>query len=663
MQLVCVAGPPAPPVFDAGRQGDPTVALERLVDTVFDQHGATWDDPSPLPPAPNLEPEALADATAVLEGEGHIVWSDPRSAFAWRWLRELADVTVVSVLPEPRGVVAELVGAANVSGERAALLWLEYLLAVAEAPSLHLITAGEVAAEAPAETPSAARLREAIAQQTRRGTATDDEVATELSRESVALLAAVRAVAGAKDLLAFRALAAELRAHQAARRRLNETNQRLEVAIRVAQEERDRSRQLGAAADELRDRLAAVEERWIVTAREATARERELARQAQHSQHQLRELEQAYREVRQDYTTLTGRRSVQAALTAAAAAKPVLERARELLDRDRRQAALAPASQPLPTGRVATVVLNHRNVADTLECAASLARSEVRDQRLVVVDNGSGSAEVERLRVALSPRTVLDAGDNLGYAAGNNLGIRHVLARGAEFVWILNPDTIVEPDTLTHLLRTMHQVPDAGIVGGRLLNADSSPVTIASDGGMIDFDQHGASDHLHAGTPDRGVAPSEPYDVDFVSGSSMLVRRAVFDVLGLLPEHWFLYFEETSFNLAVSAAGWRIVVAPRARIWHAKRSSGRLPAPTYVYYFVRNRLQFAREHAPDWDGELPPDLAEWIRAWRTKVERADPTWAETYERLVSWALDDGHAGVTGRRPDIEDVAAGGSDGG
>ena len=182
------------------------------------------------------------------------------------------------------------------------------------------------------------------------------------------------------------------------------------------------------------------------------------------------------------------------------------------------------------------ILLNYRNVGDTLRCLASLRRSQSRSLHPVVVDNGSGGDTVDRLEHALGPAVpVLVSPTNGGYAAGNNLGIRYALARDADFVWILNPDTEVEPRTLQLLMASMSLRPDAGVVGSLNLFGGSNPPTVQFAGGTIDWDAGAVTESIGRGRPLAERTEREPYRVDYANGASMLVRRGVFEEVGLLP--------------------------------------------------------------------------------------------------------------------------------
>jgi GT2 family glycosyltransferase len=294
------------------------------------------------------------------------------------------------------------------------------------------------------------------------------------------------------------------------------------------------------------------------------------------------------------------------------------------------------------------VVLNHRETIDTLRCLGALGKVRFRPLTRLVVDNASGPGEVAWLRSAGA--TVVESGGNLGYAGGNNVGIRLALGAGAEAVWVVNPDVYAERTSLRRLVRVLRRHPEVGIVGPRLLEADSAVPRIQSDGGRIVWEAGGRSELIGRGTaPGRGEGMQL---VDFVPGAAMLVRRRVFEDVGLLPEEFFLYFEETDFCVRAAAAGWKVAVETRARVVHRFVSSDGLPPETLLYYFVRNRLLFGQRHTEVPFEALLADLEGFIASWRRRVEERKPEWRGRFEELVALAIQDARSGVTGRREGV-----------
>lgn len=309
---------------------------------------------------------------------------------------------------------------------------------------------------------------------------------------------------------------------------------------------------------------------------------------------------------------------------------------------------------PVPP-RVFTVVLNYRAVDDVVRCVASLRRSDYRHQSLVVVDNGATEDTIRRLSTELPTTTVLTSRENLGYAGGNNLGIDHALARDADLVWILNPDTEVEASTLALMVDVMQDHPTAGIVGCRILDGRVPGDVVWSNGEDIRWEEGGATSHRDAGTRDRELPADGPFPTDYVTGACMLVRRDVFEQVGLLPERYFLYFEETDFNVRASRIGWRLLIEPRARLRHFQRSYSHLPSARYVYYYVRNRVLFGKTFTDQSTESLEQSARAWADGWRRKIRDRAPGWLPTFDSLVEQAVRDARAGRDGRVPEIEDV--------
>ena len=128
------------------------------------------------------------------------------------------------------------------------------------------------------------------------------------------------------------------------------------------------------------------------------------------------------------------------------------------------------------------------------------------------------------------------------------------------------------------------------------------------------------------------MPPGPPRDVDYVTGACLLLRADAVRAVGLLPEDYFLYFEETDYNQQLAAAGWRLVVDSRARAVHHKRSSGDLPTPAYTYYMRRNKQLFARRMGVDEAAAVEQFRQVWIDPWRRNVADRAPHWSADLRR-------------------------------
>ncbi len=243
--------------------------------------------------------------------------------------------------------------------------------------------------------------------------------------------------------------------------------------------------------------------------------------------------------------------------------------------------------------RVAIIVLTYNGVEDTLACLASLARLDYPRERLgvIVVDNGSADGTPARVRAAFPEATVIENGANLGFAAGNNVGLRHALAHGYDYALLLNNDTEAAPDFLRLLVAEAEADPRVG-AAGPMIYYHADPTLIWSAGGRIDW-RRGLSAMDGTGERDRGQYAA-PRQVDFVTGCALLIRRAALERAGLLDERFFMYYEETEWSVRVARAGFRIVHVPAAKLWHKIPLDARFDKEYLAYYMTRNRLLFLR---------------------------------------------------------------------
>ena len=296
--------------------------------------------------------------------------------------------------------------------------------------------------------------------------------------------------------------------------------------------------------------------------------------------------------------------------------------------------------------RVTALVLNHREADQTLRLLDALGKVRYDPFDVLVVDNASGAGDLVRLRQRAE---VIGSGGNFGYAGGNNVGIRVALERGADAVWILNPDVEPSRRSLARLVETMRSDGRIGVLGCRILEGEGDYPTVQSEGGEIVWEAGGRSELMARGTHlKRRRRKAEVRDVDFVPGAAMLVRREVFEQVGLLPEQYFMYFEETEFCLSVAAAGWRVAVDPNAEVTHYSGRRIGLPSETYVYYFLRNRLLFGKVHTDVPFDDLVADVEEWVDSWRRRVREVDADWLPRFEWLVRRAIADAHSGTYGK---------------
>ncbi|MBN8619086.1 MAG: glycosyltransferase family 2 protein [Anaerolineae bacterium] len=239
---------------------------------------------------------------------------------------------------------------------------------------------------------------------------------------------------------------------------------------------------------------------------------------------------------------------------------------------------------------VSIIVLNYNGREDTLACLRSLQHVTYPNLRVVMVDNASTDGTVEAVRAAHPEVTILETGANLGFTGGNNAAIKEAIQQGADYVMLLNNDTIVAPDFVSVMVEVMEKDPTIGVTGP-MIYYYSNPEVIWSAGGEIDW-KHGTTSMIGLNEVDLSQFGLSPRGVDFISGCALMARREVWEKVGLLDDQFFMYYEETEWCVRAGRAGYKLAVVPMAMIWHRISIEERAVSPRTYYYMVRNRLLF-----------------------------------------------------------------------
>lgn len=265
--------------------------------------------------------------------------------------------------------------------------------------------------------------------------------------------------------------------------------------------------------------------------------------------------------------------------------------------------------------RVTAVILNTNRREDTLACLASLARNTDRELSIIVLDNASTDGSVEAIHAAYPEVRIIALTENKGYAGNNNVGIAAALADGADWVLVLNEDTVPAPDCIERLVATGESDPHIAFVGPLVLHYDE-PEVIQSAG--VTLSRAWDSRHLGQDEPDHGQF-TLAHAVPALSGCALLVRAVAIRDFGALDERFFYYFEETEWCVRATRHGWKIIQEPKARLWHKGVQRNYKPGPSVTYYNVRNRFLMMSLH------QAPP--AAWAGAW-----------LQTARTLTSWTV-------------------------
>jgi N-acetylglucosaminyl-diphospho-decaprenol L-rhamnosyltransferase len=289
--------------------------------------------------------------------------------------------------------------------------------------------------------------------------------------------------------------------------------------------------------------------------------------------------------------------------------------------------------------RVSVVIVNYRTAGLTIDCLRSLVaeRADVPGMSVVVTDNDSGDDSAGRITAAIQAEgwgdwaSVMPLERNGGFAYGNNAAIAPALGGQppADYVLLLNPDTVIRPGAIRELISFMESHPRVGIAGSRLEDPDGSPQRSA-------FRFQGVASELEEGLRlgivsrllERYVVappvPERQCRTDWVAGASMMVRRAVFEQIGLLDEGYFMYFEEVDFCLRAARAGWECWYVPESRVVHlvgqasgvTDRTQQRKRRP--AYWFESRRRYFVRNHGRAYAALADTAWAAGYAMWRVR---------------------------------------------
>jgi GT2 family glycosyltransferase len=243
--------------------------------------------------------------------------------------------------------------------------------------------------------------------------------------------------------------------------------------------------------------------------------------------------------------------------------------------------------------KAAIIILNWNGYKDTAECLLSLKNLDYTNHEIIIVDNGSADGSPDRIKKEFPYVALIRNSKNLGFAEGSNAGIRRALKEGAEFVLLLNNDTTVEPDFLKLLAESAAKDDKIGIASPKIMFYHD-PEKIWFAGGYY-LPLIKKPSHKYFRQLDRGQV-KDITEVDWVSGCCMLIRKEVFEKIGMLDADYCYSYEDVDFCARAIDKGFKIILAPDSRIYHKYASSFKgIFSPLYTYYRTRNNLLFFKK--------------------------------------------------------------------
>jgi GT2 family glycosyltransferase len=257
-----------------------------------------------------------------------------------------------------------------------------------------------------------------------------------------------------------------------------------------------------------------------------------------------------------------------------------------------------------------------------VKCLTSLKKLSYPNVRVVVVDNRSTDDSVSQILQAFPDVAIIEAEKNLGFAGGCNLALRKALQDGAEYVWLLNNDTTVDPGALVAMVEMADADAKIGAVGSAIYSTEEPERLLVWGGGYINF-WLGRSRHFLTSVPNN--------EIQFLTGASLLLRRCALDSVGLLDEGFFMYWEDGDYCFRLRRAGWTLAVAGDSMVWHKEQGTVGKKSTLMDSHFNRSATRFFARHAPI------PFISIWVgiglriakRIFLGDWERARVVWAST----------------------------------
>lgn len=244
----------------------------------------------------------------------------------------------------------------------------------------------------------------------------------------------------------------------------------------------------------------------------------------------------------------------------------------------------------MPNGSTAVVIVHYQTWAACLACLDSLMAQALPDTTVIVVDNCSSNPPSDDL-FRIAPNLELKCNPrNIGFAAAANQGIQEAQRRGAEYIWMLNPDTLIQPGAQDALIETVRQDPAIGAVGSILLEEGDDQRIQAWGGGLVSS---------LSGLPRHLVLP-DAFRLSYICGASMLLRSRALDAVGGFDEDFFLYWEDTDLCFRLRKRGWRLAVAESSKVVHRQSLATVFQSPLYDRHFTESSVRFFKKHYSYW---------------------------------------------------------------
>ncbi|HUV42557.1 MAG TPA: glycosyltransferase family 2 protein [Patescibacteria group bacterium] len=259
--------------------------------------------------------------------------------------------------------------------------------------------------------------------------------------------------------------------------------------------------------------------------------------------------------------------------------------------------------------KITIVTVHYKSKDLTLQCLQSINKLKSKGFELeTIVVNNNPQEKINDLKKKFPKFIFLETKENLGFAGGYNLGMKKAFDDKADYIFIINNDTILDENLLVHLFKVAEKRKKAGLLSPKIYFAPGHEFHRdryqESERGKVLWFVGGIVDWQNVLTQHRGVDEVDQgqYDqieeTDYISGCAMLIKRKVIEKIGFLDKKYFAYYEDSDYSVRAKKAGFQLLFVPQAKMWHFNASSSEVGGSLHDYYLTRNRLLFGLRYAP-----------------------------------------------------------------
>lgn len=240
--------------------------------------------------------------------------------------------------------------------------------------------------------------------------------------------------------------------------------------------------------------------------------------------------------------------------------------------------------------RIAIILVNWNGYEDTIRCIESIKACNDKNSNIIVVDNCSTNNSVQIIQQTFPDIDLIPHANNAGFGGGNNIGVRRANDLGAECIWLLNNDAMLLPDSIASARDFLENNPGADIIGTSVYEMDKESDIQSYGCGIVNFNIGKA--YLIS---DR----EKIKDLDYITGTSMIMRMEVYDRMLGFDEDYFLYWEDTDFSYRAKDLGYKLGVAENVKILHKRSASSGVKTIFADKSFTESSIRFFRKHSHD----------------------------------------------------------------